>query len=159
MSTLKLWVLVADGPHARILSSIPGTPWTAEADLVFCTQRKQLRQIMSDKPGRSVASLDERRSVMEYRSDPEREQERAFASQPAAVPEERRAQDDFTRLAIVAEPRMNLSRIKRLSVCAFAHLCCRDAPAGQSMSSDSRLRSQLIQTRSSASPAASAGSR
>ena len=158
MSTLKLWVLVADGPRARILSGIPGTPWTAEANLVF----RAAQAVASDhvrQAGRSVASLDERRSVMEYRSDPEREQERAFASQPAAVPEERRAQGDFTRLAIVAEPRMNLSSIKRLSVCVFAHPCCRDAPAGQSMSSDSRLRSQLIQTRSSASPAASAGSR
>lgn len=43
---------------------------------------------------------------MEYRSDPVREEERAFARRIARLLEERCLEDDFDRLVLFAAPRM-----------------------------------------------------
>lgn len=61
---------------------------------------------LSDKPGRSFASEGSRRSSMEYRSDPVRDDERAFASLLTQVLDSHRRAGDFDRLAVVAAPRM-----------------------------------------------------
>ncbi|MGN6585157.1 MAG: host attachment protein [Rhizobiaceae bacterium] len=56
--------------------------------------------------GSSFASEGTRRSAMEYRSDPVREEERAFARRIARLLEERCLEDDFDRLVLFAAPRM-----------------------------------------------------
>ena len=108
MKARRTLVLVADGARARILRE-PGS--SADGgdrleDLVFEADHKRLREIMSDRPGRSFASQGARRSAMEYHSDPVRGQEEEFAATLVSQLVRHHAAGDFDRLAIVAEPRM-----------------------------------------------------
>jgi len=116
MKPPRIWVLVADGSRARIVRNpaqntrdrLPERIETAESneDIVFEAEHKPLREIMSDKPGRSFASEGARRSAMVYHSDPVRNQEKEFASTLIATLEERRQAGEFDRLVVVAPPRM-----------------------------------------------------
>lgn len=102
------WILIADGARARIIRQADvkaGADGQTE-DLVFAIDHKPLREIMSDRPGRSFASEGARRSAMDYRSEPEREQEVRFAHTLLEELERRLLDGDFEQLVIVAEPRM-----------------------------------------------------
>lgn len=102
------WFLIADGAQARIVSQLERDQETGSRldDIIFDAEHKPLRKIMADKPGRSFASSDARRSAMEYHSDPVREQKSRFAEMLAEQLEKHRAAADFDRLVIIAEPRM-----------------------------------------------------
>lgn len=104
MKKLRVWILVADGSRARIVRYGPAGEHAG--DLVFEADHKQLKEIMADKPGRSFASVGAKRSAMEYRSDPVRQQTEDFAAFLAEQLERHQAAGEFDRLAIVAEPRM-----------------------------------------------------
>lgn len=104
MKATTTWVLIADGARARIVRYVEDEARTE--DLVFEIDHRQLREIMSDKPGRSFASADRRRSAMEYRSDPVQEQEARFAATLIEELERRFEANEFERLAIVAEHRL-----------------------------------------------------
>ncbi|WP_284269169.1 host attachment protein [Mesorhizobium huakuii] len=108
MRRQRIWVLVADGARARILRDVlsAGEPSGDGDDLVFKAQRRQLREIMADKPGRSFASVGTRRSAMEYHSEPVREEDRAFASTLADTLQNHHLAKDFDRLVVVAAPQM-----------------------------------------------------
>ncbi len=98
--------MIADGARARIVRS-PAAGGNDEAnELVFEIDHKSLREIMSDRPGRSFASHGTRRSAMEYASDPEKEQEERFAGLLLEELEHRLSAGEFDQLTIVAEPRM-----------------------------------------------------
>jgi protein required for attachment to host cells len=103
----RIWVLVADGARARILRSpaLRAADDRHLADLVVESEHKPAREVMADKPGRSIASVGARRSAMEYRSDPARLQTEQFAGVLADQLERRRAAGEFDRIVIVAEPR------------------------------------------------------
>jgi Protein required for attachment to host cells len=75
MKAKRIWVLVADGARARIIRELVLGADAGERldDIVFDAEHKQLREIMSDRPGRTFASQGARRSAMEYHSDPVRE--------------------------------------------------------------------------------------
>lgn len=107
MKPLRIWVLVADGSRARILRNVVthGEPAEPLEELVFSSPIKQLREIMSDKQGRSVATAGPRRSAIEYHSDPVNEERRAFAAMLVPVLDAHHAAGDFDRLAIIAAPR------------------------------------------------------
>ncbi|BBD38301.1 hypothetical protein Amn_31810 [Aminobacter sp. Y103A] len=108
MKRKKMWILVADGARARIIRRMEGDNEDAALldDLVFEVNHKTLREIMSDRPGRSFASKGRRRSAMEYASDPVQEQEVQFAITLIEELGRRYADHEFDHLAIVAEPRM-----------------------------------------------------
>ena len=108
MKKLKTWFLVCDGAQARLVRDLTQDPEAGAdgEDLLFVNEHKPLRQIMSDRPGRSFASHGARRSAMEYRSDPVREQQVRFAAMLTRQLEEHRLAHAFDRLVIVAEPRM-----------------------------------------------------
>lgn len=108
MKQTRTWILLADGARARIIRQLKADPESGErpADLTYEFQKESLREIMSDRPGRSYSSHDARRSGMEYHSDPVREREKAFADQLIAELEQHLAAGQFDRLAIIAEPRM-----------------------------------------------------
>lgn len=103
-----IWFLIADGAHARIVRQLERDRETGGRleDIVFDVDHKPLREIMADRPGRSFASSDTRRSAMAYHSDPVREQKIQFAAMLAGQLEEHRTASAFDRLVIVAEPRM-----------------------------------------------------
>ncbi|TGQ35597.1 host attachment protein [Mesorhizobium sp. M00.F.Ca.ET.216.01.1.1] len=65
MKPRSTWGLVADEARARILRDVLSAGDERE-DLVFHSERRQFREIMADKPGRSFASTGARRSAMEY---------------------------------------------------------------------------------------------
>ncbi|AXQ95576.1 host attachment protein [Cereibacter azotoformans] len=99
------WALVLDSTRARILRGLPrrGPPSTAE--LVLKCESHKLRDLMSDKPGRSFASFGGgRRSAMEYGSDPLMEDERTFLREVVAVLETHRRAGEVHQLVIFAEP-------------------------------------------------------
>ncbi|MEP9370703.1 host attachment protein [Mesorhizobium sp. KR1-2] len=109
MKPLRIWVLVADGSRARILRNAVTQERPAEPleELVFTSPKKQLREIMADKPGRGFASAGgTRSSSMEYHSDPVHEEQQAFAAMLVSVLQEHLLAGDFDRLAIIAAPRM-----------------------------------------------------
>lgn len=122
MKPNSVWVLVADGAHARIVrdSRTITEAATRLEDLVFAIDHKQSREIKSDRPGRSFASRGPRRSAMGYRSDPVERQEAEFAGQLVDELERRFAAREFQRLAVVAEPRM-LGRIRQRLSPALRH--------------------------------------
>lgn len=108
MKQNRTWILLADGARARIIRQLKADSESGERpeDLTYEFQKEQLREIMSDRPGRSYSSHDARRSAMEYHSDPVREREKDFADQLLAELERHQAAGQFDRLAIIAEPRM-----------------------------------------------------
>lgn len=119
--------MVADGARARIVCSPAAGGKDEVNELVFETDHKSLREIMSDRPGRSFASHGTRRSAMEYASEPEKEQEERFASLLLEELEHRLSAGEFDQLTIVAEPRMlgNLRHaispaLRRVVVAEFA---------------------------------------
>jgi protein required for attachment to host cells len=106
MKRPKIWVLVADAGRARILRDVLGTSQAGDEhdELLFRSEQRHLRDIMSDKPGRSFSSTGTRRSAMEYHSDPVREDDRAFAATLAEVLESHRLARDFDHLVVAAAP-------------------------------------------------------
>ncbi|WP_413771425.1 host attachment protein [Mesorhizobium sp. PAMC28654] len=108
MKPQKIWVLVADEARARILRNVlsAGEPPDEREDLVFHSARRQLREIMADKPGRSFASSGVCRSTMEYHSEPVREEDRAFAAKLAGTLHNHHLAGDFDQLVVAAAPQM-----------------------------------------------------
>ena len=117
MKAKTSWVLIADGGRARILrrKSTREENEVQADDLVFEIDHKTLGEIMSDRPGRSFASEGARRSAMEYRSEPEKDQEARFADTLVGELERRLRAREFHRLAIIAEPRMLGTLRRKLS--------------------------------------------
>jgi protein required for attachment to host cells len=104
----RTWILLADGGTARIVRQLRPNRETGDLleDLTFTHEVAPLRELMSDRPGRSFASTGSRRSAMEYHSDPVRDGHQAFARRLAGELSAHRRSDDFDRLVLVAEPRM-----------------------------------------------------
>jgi protein required for attachment to host cells len=101
--TFKTWALVTNGARCRILRGVGGGEATL-AELVLRSESRNLRDIMSDKAGRSVVSKGaSRRSAMAYAGDPIAEDRREFIRQIIALLESHRRAGDFSRLAVFAE--------------------------------------------------------
>lgn len=144
MKTPRVWVLVADGSRARILRDPfrrSGSDGSAD-ELVFRAEQRQLREIMADRPGRSFASEGARRSAMEYRSDPVREDEKAFASLLTEVLDSHRRAGDFDRLAVVASPRM-LGDLRHAFTNALRGVTIREVPRDLTRMPSPELRDAL----------------
>lgn len=107
MKPPKLWVLVADASRARIVRNFaPSQKLVEDTELVVRSEHRRLKEIMTDKPGRSFAPVGSRRSSMEYRSNPVREDEKSFARTIVDMLNIHRLAGDFDQLAIYAAPRM-----------------------------------------------------
>jgi len=103
MSGQRIWILAADGARARIVVD-PGS--VIGDEFVFIAERRKIREAIDSPAGRSFASVGRRRSRIEARSDPVREDEHEFACMLAGVLEEKRRQGLFDWLVIVAAARM-----------------------------------------------------
>ena len=87
----KTWALVINGARCRILRGLAVDGDEVSAELVLRSESRHLRDIMSDKPGRSFASAGGgRRSAMEYASDQIAEDRREFIRQVIALLESHR---------------------------------------------------------------------
>ena len=104
------WILIADATHARVVKGprrsddLHGPP--LETVFETSTDHRPLRKIMADRPGRSFASTGARRSAMEYRSDPVRDETRRFAASIVSALQARFERGEFDKLMICAPPRM-----------------------------------------------------
>lgn len=110
MRTAEIWILVADAARARVLR-VPRRPLDLQHEplqVVFdhSVEHLPLREIMADVPGRSFASTGDRRSAMEYHSDPVRGETADFAASLLTELAARHAQGEFDELVICAPPRM-----------------------------------------------------
>jgi protein required for attachment to host cells len=127
-ATSRTWALVVNGARCRIVRGVCGKGEDQPTELVLRSESRNLRDIMSDKPGRSFASMGTgRRSAMEYASDPVAEDQREFLRQIIALLESHRRADDFDRLAIFAEHDM-LGHLRRMMPQTLADLVIREVP-------------------------------
>ena len=107
MRGLRTWALVMSGVRARILRDVEDAEADAPVELVSRATSTHLRDIQSDKPGRSFSSGSAgRRSAIEPGSDPIHRDMQDFAREAADYLERHRRAGDFTRLAVFAEPKM-----------------------------------------------------
>ena len=124
----KTWALVLNGARCRILRGVSGWGVDVPSELVLRSESRKLRDIMSDKPGRSFASKGGgRRSAMEYGSDPMAEDQREFIREIFALLESHRRAGDFDKLAIFAEHNM-LGQLREMMPQSLTDLVIREVP-------------------------------
>lgn len=126
--TVRTWALVINSAHCRVLRGVSAKGDDALGELVLESEVKDLRDIMSDKPGRSFASTGGgRRSAMEYASDPVADHQRAFIRQVIDLLEGHRRAGGFDRLAVFAEHDM-LGHLRQLMPQSLRDTVIREVP-------------------------------
>lgn len=106
MKPIVTWILIADGAEARIYANDgPGKGLHPVDGMHFSQEHLSTRDIMADRPGRSISSAGSGgRSAMEYSSDPVDVRERRFVTELAGILDKHHRQGDFERLIIAAAP-------------------------------------------------------
>ncbi len=103
----KTWALVTNGVRARILCGLEAGVSADSIELVSKASSTHLRDILSDKSGRSFASDGSgRRSAMEPGSDPILRDMQDFAHETCDRLSRHLKAGDFRRLAIFSSPKM-----------------------------------------------------
>lgn len=126
--TSGTWALVINGTRCRVLRGVSANGEDSLSELVLRSEARNLRDIMSDKPGRSFASTGGgRRSALEYASDPIAEDQREFIRQVIAILDSHRRAGDFDKLAVFAEHDM-LGHLRRMMPRTLAGLVIREVP-------------------------------
>jgi protein required for attachment to host cells len=102
---IMTWILVADGARARVLASEgPGKGLTDAFDRDFVGNKALMREMVSDKPGRTQGSADSSHHVMESKTEWHRFEKQQFAKRMAELLEKAAMADAFDRLVLVAPP-------------------------------------------------------
>jgi len=107
--TAPTWILTADGHHARAWEwKTADVSLALVADLISSADSASSfsRDLKSDKPGRSFASVDARRSAMEPAHDPHDFEKTRFAAKLADTLGAALHQGRFCHLIVIAPPRM-----------------------------------------------------
>lgn len=144
----KLWALVMNSSHARILRSLGWTPGpdeeatTPPGEIVRQFDAKQLGEIMSDRPGRSFASFSSRRSAMEYGSDPLAEETRGLIREVIAILEKHQRKGAFRELVIYAEPQV-LGELRKMLPGPLRALVTKEETANYLNLSEAELAKKL----------------
>jgi protein required for attachment to host cells len=97
-----LWAVVMNSESARILRGVHRDGQTDAPEIEMSDSHHRLQDMMSDKPGRSFASVGKGRSAMEYASDPVRDAQRAFVHRVLERLETARTEEGFDQLAVFA---------------------------------------------------------
>ncbi|MBZ0218358.1 MAG: host attachment protein [Fimbriimonadaceae bacterium] len=106
MATKVTWVLIADGARARLLVNTGrGTGLKPALDQEFIGDKRQSRELTSDKPGRTFDRGGQGRHSMEPPTDPHRHEQHMFARSLADLFEEKQKHNAFDRLIVVAPPK------------------------------------------------------
>lgn len=107
MKTRRTWIAVADAACARFfvreghdILPIAGPTFENPAAHGYS------RDLVSDKPGRSIESVGEARHAQEPKHDPHRAAKTAFARRVADYAEQGALNDEFDDLVMVAPPQM-----------------------------------------------------
>lgn len=96
-----------NGVRARILRGVEDADGEDTVELVSRASSTHLRDIMTDRAGRSYSSGSAgRRAAIEMGSDPILRDMQDFAEETAELLEKHRRAGDFARLAVFAEPKM-----------------------------------------------------
>ena len=112
MKASKLWLLIADGGRARVLSnSGPGRGVVAVPGLVFSADLPLSHDIGADRPGRSFESSGKTRHAMEPHSDPHQQLKHTFVAGLVDMLEKNLEQGKFDRL-VIAAPQSVLGMIR-----------------------------------------------
>lgn len=100
------WILIADGARARIVEHRgPGSGLHEVPGSEFSEERLRSADLISDRPGRTFSSTDQRRSAIERHVDPVSKQEAAFVTMLAEKLDAALLEQSFNRLIIAAAPR------------------------------------------------------
>lgn len=100
-----IWVLVANGSYAALLSApSPTSPLEEIATFDNPDARAKAMDLISDRPGRSFDSHGEGRHAMEVEDNPKQQGQIRFAKLLSDYLEEGRAAQKFDRLVVVASP-------------------------------------------------------
>ena len=105
MKSVRTWVLIADGGHAKVLetdASLSGLEPQADMDMSVDLPRSH--EILTDHAVRSFESRGHARHSKGDAVDPHRELKRAFAKTIGKALEKKLAEGRFERLVVVAPP-------------------------------------------------------
>lgn len=108
MKPTRTWIVVADGARARVLLNAgPGKGLEPATDEVLehDASRARDRELLADKPGRTIASGGPGRHGMAPRTDWHRFEKERFAHEVAALLRRARAEGAYDRLILVAPPK------------------------------------------------------
>ena len=106
-----IWAVAINSETARILRGIHRDGHADAAKIELHDGHHHLKDVMSDRPGRSFASVGTRRSSMEYASDPIRDAQCAFMRRVLERLEEAHRDKAFDQLAVFASrPMLGLFR-------------------------------------------------
>ena len=101
----KLWVVIADGEHARVVTPAAASQFKATLALDSVAAHKRSLDLGSDRPGRAQESATTTRHAIEPKHDPHELAKRDFLREVARQLDEHAAQHDFDRLVLVAPDR------------------------------------------------------
>jgi protein required for attachment to host cells len=105
MKPTRTWILIADGSRATVFETTgPAHGLHAVEGMTFHGDHAATHAIMSDRTGRTHASVGPGRSAIEAKSDPHRELKKTFAQQLTEVLARGLEQKSYDRLIIVAPP-------------------------------------------------------
>lgn len=103
----RTWVIVADAARARFfLSEGPDMRPLDDATFENPAAHGHSRDLVSDKPGRSIESVGGARHAEEPKHDPHRAGKAAFARRMADFVEQNARDDKFDDLVMVAPPQL-----------------------------------------------------
>lgn len=106
MKPIRTWILIADGAQARIACNDgPGRGLALAHEETFHGRNVAGREIMSDRPGRTVDKARQGRHAMEPHSDPREVEKRRFLREMVALLDDAAKRNSFDRLILVAPPR------------------------------------------------------
>ncbi len=101
----KLWVVIADGEHARVVMPAPAQQFATTLALDSAAAHKRSAELVSDRPGRGHESATTTRHAIAPRHDPHELAEQAFVREVARQLDEHAAGGEFDRLVLVAPTR------------------------------------------------------
>lgn len=106
--TERIWVMVADAAQARVFVREGEHDFLPVDGAVLDNPAAHVpsRDLVSDKPGRSIESVGGMHHAEEPRSDPHRAAKTEFAHKVAGYLEQKAEAGSFDRLVMVAPPRM-----------------------------------------------------
>jgi protein required for attachment to host cells len=103
MRPVRTWILIADGGRGRIVENTgPSRGVHLANGMEFQAELPANREIIADRPGRSVEAVGYARHSKEEPPDPHRDLKRKFATMLCGVLDRKLAERAFDRLILVA---------------------------------------------------------
>jgi protein required for attachment to host cells len=101
----RLWVVIADGEHARVVLPAPADQFKTTLALDSATAHKRSLDLGSDRPGRQQESATTTRHAIAPKHDPHELAKHDFLREVARQLDEHATAGEFDRLLLVAPAR------------------------------------------------------